>query len=152
MPYGTPTGQAFGSQIGYVARPGFVGELIELQVLSIFAVPLVNGGFVEFITMPLPEGDWDVSASVSFNADPTTNLTRVVGYITQVPGTLDDESRYVQDSFAAAGVVPVGDIVRHISPSQVSLLATANVYLGGFATFSVAGLVVFGTLRARRMS
>ena len=133
------------------ANAGSVGEYVESVVAPASALSLVNNTPKNITSISLTAGDWDVSAFAGFSWFNTTVFTSGIICLSQASVTLDQVSgraSYLAPQAAATGNL---NISTNITPYRYSLSSTTTIYFVCQATFSVAGLSVFGRIAARRI-
>lgn len=134
--------------------PGGIGRwnrrlrYIEASVVSGSAVALTTSTDKTVCSIPLPVGDWDVSAICAFTNGATTNFTVVSTSLSTVDNTGSSTiGRWAQH----IGSVTPGGIPISIPTPVARFLVTSptTVYLIAYATFTVSTAGGYGLLRAR---
>jgi hypothetical protein len=140
------------------AAAGFIGQFITSTVVTP-GVTLATTVANNITSIALTAGDWDVSGTADFAFAGTTSYTALqIGlgvvsatFLGQAGGSGVGTDPNV--AFATPATVPTAlSYTLALPPTRVSLAAASTtVYFLALATFTVAGLTVFGTIRARRM-
>lgn len=130
------------------AVAGNVGEYIETLVPVGSAVSLTTATPANVASIALTAGDWDVEASVNFDAAGAT-ITDMVSGIDGTTATIptDGSECYTGDQTTAATFKDSVAIPR----KRVSLAAPASVFLVTQVTFTLGTVGVFGQINARRV-
>ena len=132
------------------AAAGFVGELIESEILVGSAVPQTTGTSVNITSVSLTAGDWDVFGSYFTNMAGGTTPTGFEVAIHTVSATLPtrpNKGAGVMMNCSGVGQnygMPVGR-------KRLSLSGTTTVYLVASASFTGSTLSGYGYLGARRV-
>lgn len=139
------------------ASAGFIGEFITSTVATPGAT-LTSPTPSNVTSISLTAGDWDVSGVVDFAFAGTTSYTQVQAGISLTTATLAGQAgggglgTDPNSSFATPAQVPTAlPFTVEVNTVRISLSATTTVFLVAQATFTVAGLTAFGTIRARRV-
>lgn len=133
------------------AAAGYIGELIESEVLVGSAVSLSTGTDTNVTSISLTAGDWDVWGNVTTSSGATTVLSRVVAWINTVSATQPTKpgkgafSRVGDFNFTAGS-----DITLFAGQRRVSISGTTTVYLGTSMAFTTSTMAAYGYLGARR--
>ena len=139
-----------GTVKGDEAVAGEIGELKTASLAVGAATALVTATPKTIISMTLTPGDWDVSGVVDFLPAATTSITVLGEGVSTVDNTFGADDTYALGSMAA--VVPGAVAQRYMTPvRRINVIADTIVYLIGSATFTVAAMTAFGTIRARRV-
>lgn len=139
-----------GTTAGTDAAAGDIGEVISSEIIGGGAVTLVSATPKTITSIVLSAGDWDLYGSVSLSTAATTSITRLAESLAGATNSTDQSpNRYWFHQTAALvpGVVTWGmPAMAH----RVSIAAPTTFYLTTDCTFSVAALVAFGKIWARR--
>jgi hypothetical protein len=127
------------------------GEFSSQVLTSANAVVLTSGAANAFYVITLPAGDWDVRGQVNYKAAATTSITQIKQGISTSGSGFGGQDTYSLDVFSAVIPTTSVDIGKPIRPQRLLLTTSTNVYLVAQATFTVAGLSVYGTIEARRI-
>lgn len=160
--------RVYGHQDGSAAGAGEVGEVIATSVATP-GVTLTTAVAAIVASAILTPGEWDIQGVIDWLFAATTSYTQLQGGIsyTQTPapvliaqGTqtnaVDGTVIFNNENFALAAPATVPTALPFTSNiQQVRVLVPANaapktMSLIALATFTVAGLQAFGTIRARR--
>jgi hypothetical protein len=140
------------------ATAGNLGESVVSTVASGSAVTLTTTATSNVTSISLTAGDWDVEGTVDYNFAATTSYTQLTAGISATSATLlgqpggNGVDPDPNATFATPAAVPTALSYNQRTPRvRVSLSATTTIFLVANATFTVAGLTAFGTLRARRV-
>lgn len=137
----TIAGQIPGTGVNGDADPGNVGEFISSSVPIGSAIALTSGAAANITSIDLTAGDWDLWASVAFDALPSTSAN---GWINSASAT--DPGAPNGGAYAAVGnqsqAFPLGSL-------RVSISVTTTWRLSVLATFA-GTLNGYGFLGARR--
>lgn len=135
------------------ATAGKVGELISSNVAKGLAVPLTTNTAANVTSISLTAGDWDVHASVWFDATGTTSISRFGGDISTTSATLSTFPNGGAGFMFWNQALVIGDVDHgwQIGTKRISLSSTTTVYLVAIATFTVDTLAAFGFIGARRV-
>lgn len=133
------------------AGAGYVGEIIESEVLVGSAVALTSTMASDITSISLPAGDWDVWGNVFAHPDVTTTTSAFLAWTNTTSATLPtppNKGAYVlSQSNVAAGFAtcfPVG--LR-----RYSFATTTTVYLSVITIFAVSTMNGYGYIGARRV-
>jgi hypothetical protein len=147
----------FGTNTNDNAAAGHLGEFITSTVATPGTV-LATGVAGNVTSIVLTAGDWDVSFTADFAFAATTSYTAVQAGLGSATGVMLGQAggggigTDPNASFSTPAQVPTAlPFTLEGGPTRVSLAATTTIYLNAVATFTVAGLTVFGTIRARRV-
>jgi len=144
-------GQFPGTATNDSAAAGKVGEYIEASIASGSAVALTSGAAKTITSITLTAGDWDVSGHVAFTSAGGASFTIVAGSLSLTTdtssSTLGRWNQTVSAAFVPAGV-PISTV---IVPSRFSVTGSTQIFLVGFATFTVGTSGGYGLIRARRV-
>lgn len=144
------TTQIAGTGTNDSAAAGMVGEIITSSLAAGSATALTTATPKTITSIALTPGDWDVSGVVDFLPAATTSITVLAEGASAVTNTLGADDTYASDSMAAT--VPGAVAQRKNIPTQrISIAANTTIYLIASATFTVAAMTGFGTIRARRV-
>jgi hypothetical protein len=136
------------------ANAGSVGEYVESNIASGSAIAAGATGVAKTLTsISLTAGDWDVSGVVQWIPLSTTVMSAYAGSISTTTNTLDITNGRWSSMVLQTGVTGAGntDGSSAIIPCRFSLASTTTIYLVGRATYTTAGLNMYGILRARRV-
>lgn len=140
------------------ASAGFIGEFITSTVAVAGQVTLTTATTANVTSISLTAGDWDVSGVVDYTFAATTSYTSITAGISLTSATLATQpggsglGTDPNSSFSTPAQVPTAlPFTMEIAPVRVSIAATTTVFLVTQATFTVAGLQAYGTIRARRV-
>lgn len=140
------------------APAGYIGEIITATVIAASAVSLTTATSANVTSVSLTAGDWDVEGMIDFVTAATTNINHIHGGISDTTNTL-----LTQTGSANVGTDPnfnrfyfnfaPGVFTETVSTPvvRVSLAATTTIYIVASATFTVAALTAYGSIRARRV-
>jgi len=135
------------------ASAGSVGEFPSSIIASGSAVSLVNATGKDLTSISLTAGDWDVWATFNFIPAGTTNITQLIGSIsltTNTPSLLGDRCGFT--TYGSGGVVPgVINCGCPLVQTRINVSSTTTVFAVAQASFTVAGLTVWGSIQARRV-
>jgi len=126
------------------ASAGYVGEFATNSASS---TSISNNTATNIVTLSLTAGDWDVWGAITYIAAggtlPTTFISGVSSSSASVQGI------YTQLS----GIPWTSGATNQIDApfNRISLAATSNVYLVGFASFTVSTMTTTGIIYARRV-
>lgn len=151
LSFSPTTGGVVGTTAGDNAAAGIVGEALQSQIASGSALTLTSGTPLNVTSITLTAGDWEVSGVVQFTTAASTSVTNVVGSISSTSATLD-VTRLTGGQVAA--VIPganTGAFNHPLNPTRFNVTTSTTVFLVAQATFTVAALTTFGTIRARRV-
>ena len=129
---------------GSNAASGFVGEVIQSNVLSGSPTSFTSGVIANLTSIPLTAGDWDIFGNIFFSSSGTIT-TGYVG-INTTTATLPDTSLYI-------AVVPLATSqgLGLAAPMQtMTLSGNQTVYLVGYVT-GTGTITGCGNLIARRV-
>jgi hypothetical protein len=145
-------GQYLGTATNDAATAGNIGESISTAVASGSAVSLSTGVATNIATISLTAGDWNVSINSVFTYGGGGNTTYVRASISQTSATLDVlAGKFGQFSFAAAGIVPSGNLTVEVPATRISLSGTTTIYFVADSAFTIGTCVCWGIIQARRM-
>lgn len=133
------------------AATGYVGEYQIASVPFGSATSLTNNTAKTIVTLPLTAGDWDVSGVFGINPAAST-ITQLMAC--GVSLTTNTFASFPDPSFnELAGVATTAGASVNIitGVTRISLPATTNVFLIGFADFTVSTNTGFGLIQARRV-
>jgi hypothetical protein len=149
----SPAGGIPGTPTNDNAAAGNIGELLTASLLVGAATGLVTATAKDVITIALTGGDWEISGVIDFHPAATTNATLLLSGASLVANTLGADDTFSSQVFLTAGQVTVAGDYRQIIPLQrVSVVpAGAVAHLVAQATFTVAAMTAYGTIRARRV-
>jgi hypothetical protein len=146
------TSGIIGTTTNNSAAAGSVGELIFAELLNGSGqdLQITTNTLTNMLTISLTAGDWDVWASVVFEAGGATLVTHLVSGISLVSVTLPDIA-YL-GSYTVATALNLNSGNQSCSPAQrpISLTTTTNLYLVVKGIFTVSTLFVVGGIYARR--
>lgn len=132
------------------AVAGLIGECIESEILVGSAVALTTAVVANITSISLTPGDWDVWATIAYDAAGTTVQSSMAAAINTVSATFPT---YPGKGAALQffGTLSTGnDNIVPVGQRRISVSTTTTVYLVGFATFTTSTLAGFGYLGARR--
>lgn len=139
------------------AAAGHLGEFITSSVATP-GTTLATGVANNITSIALTAGDWDVSFTADFAFAATTSYTALQAGLGSASAVMLGQAggggigTDPNASFASAAQIPTAlPFTLEGGPIRVSLAAGATIYLNALATFTAAGLTVFGTIRARRV-
>lgn len=155
---GTQLSGVLGTTTNNNAPAGYIGEIQTATVAVGSAQALTTATPLNNTSLSLTAGDWDVSGTADFIPAASTSITLLQAglgtttatFLTQAGGggVGPDPSAL----FAQAAAVPGANVITlDVGPVRVSLAASATIFFVAQATFTVAALSVYGTLRARRV-
>lgn len=105
-----------------------------------------------YCALSLPAGDWDVTGTLGLSFGATTNITSIIGSISNTSATLDQSpSRILALGYGSGQVI--GNTVSNqfvLPTTRISLSATTTVYAVAQVGFTVSTTTVYGLLRGRR--
>ena len=136
------------------ATAGSVGEYIESNIASGSAIAAGATNVAKNLTsISLTAGDWDVSGVVEWIPLATTVLSSYSASISTTTGALDITKGRWTVMTLQTGITGAGntDGSSLITSCRFSLATTTTIYLVGRATYTTAGLNMYGILRARRV-
>lgn len=152
---GPTTGMSVvGTNTNNNAATGIVGEFVSANP-SVDVTPGSSGTVVNFTSISLTAGDWEVDGTVSLATGGTSAISQLSAFVTLTSATIDSAAQgaFFQDlrgSYNASStyLFPVGT-------RRISIGSTTTVYLAGTIVYSVLGGAVFNhngiVLRARRV-
>jgi hypothetical protein len=132
------------------AAAGFVGELIESEILVGSAVSQTTGTSANITSISLTAGDWDVFGNYFTNmagGTTTTNFEAAIHTTSATLPTRPNKGAHVMMNCSGVGQnygIPIGT-------KRLSLSGTTTVYLVASANFSGSTLSGYGYLGARRV-
>jgi hypothetical protein len=135
-----------GTILGDNADPGLVGEYVE-DTYS--AVPLTSAVLADVGYLDLSAGDWDVSGNFQASCSDSNSMTVLSASISTTSGThnLQTLTQFNLGSpFTGGGLQSF-----NISPTRVSLSASATVYLVGQANYATGTVNANAFMSARRV-
>ena len=142
-----------GTTAGGNASAGSVGEFSSSIIASGSAVSLVTNTGKDLTSLSLTAGDWDVWAIFNFIPAASTNITQMIGSIslaTNTPSLLGDRCSFT--TYGSGGVVPGAiNCGCPMIQTRINVSGTTSVFAVAQASFTVAGLTVWGSLQARRV-
>lgn len=155
-----PTRNGIPTNVGTItndnAAAGNIGEHIIAAVPSTAGVTLTTDVGIDLLSVQLTAGDWELYWRVNyygFGANITRflagpSVTAGVFPIRNQTGPVSPEAFTVSNIpiTSLSGVHPMMSI-----PIRVSLAATTTIYLVVNASFTIAGVEAYGTMRARRV-
>lgn len=154
IPFLGSIGQIFADQVGVAANPGTVGEYQATSVAVGSAVTMTTAVSINLaVTTSLGDGDWDLTAYFHFIPAATTSVTKLIGSISPTTGTLDmTGNRFVQWEPAAATTLGAlsNPFTLVVPRTRFLLTSPQSVFAVAQATFTVAGMTVWGHISARR--
>ncbi len=136
---------------GSDAGAGRIGEYIESVVSTGSGASLTTGTGADVTSISLTAGDWDVEGNITFQEGAGTVVSTAAGVITTTSATVD------ATGFSGVEVLhgPVGASTAYFSITlprhRISITTTTTVYLATKASFSVASLISWGQINARRV-
>lgn len=134
------------------AASGRLGEYFQNNLVQGSATSLASGTAKTIASITsLPAGDWDIEGVVVFLGGATTLLTITGSGISTTANTLPSPG------FVGRSVLPWSNFTAFNTSSieqptgrvRISLASASNVYLIGYATFSVSTCTAFGEIIAR---
>ncbi|QWE93287.1 hypothetical protein [Cupriavidus sp. EM10] len=132
------------------AQAGSVGEFISSQVLVGSAVALTNNVAANVTSISLTAGDWDVEGTVFFEPAGTTQITAILGGISQVSATAPTAPNS-GGSFLLPLTTTGGRSGLPTGKIRISLASTTTVYLVALSAFTVSTNSAYGFIGARRV-
>lgn len=147
----TSTAGLIGTTTNDNANAGSVGEYITSSILVGSKLSLSNSSFVNLTSISLTAGDWDVTATVAFEAGATTSsiFQQVSISLTSATiTTLGSAPATVSKHYPNVGGFTLYD---HCGPVRHSLSGTTTIYLVVVSTFTVSTMDAYGFIGARRV-
>ena len=133
------------------AAAGYVGEIIESEILAGSAVTLFTATPADITSIELTAGDWDVFGNVRFvigsGATMTVSLAGPSTASATNPTPPNAGAMFVDTNSYAAGKDPM----HSFGTRRYSLSGTTTVYLVGYASFSGGTVSAYGYIGARRV-
>jgi hypothetical protein len=134
------------------AAAGYVGELIESEILVGSAVALTTATAKTVTSISLTAGEWHVWGNVAITPSGTA-LTVLAAGINTVDNTLPTapgKGGYAQLA-VATGTLAASAQIQAISGTNLKLNATTTVYLVALGTFASGTASAWGYIGARRV-
>lgn len=165
MQTGNPYPTRVLGDVGKSAAAGEVGELIRSTILQAQAVPLVTNTPASVTSILLSAGEWDVTGVVDWLFAATTSVTALTAVISLVTAAVPPQAGQTingvildpdsEESINTPAIVPGAvSFGTGVGPARVVVPNSASpspVFMVALATFTVAALSAFGTIRARRV-
>lgn len=125
-------------------------DYLESSVASGSAVALTTNVAKTITSITISAGDWDVAGHVAFTSAGGASFTIVAGSLSLTTdtssSTLGRWNQTVSAAFVPGGV-PISTV---IIPSRFSVASSTQIFLVGFATFTVGTSGGYGLIRARK--
>jgi hypothetical protein len=146
------TSGIIGTTTNNSAAAGSVGELIFSELLdgSGQDLQITTNTLTNMVSISLTAGDWDVWASVTFEAGGGTLVTQLVCGINTVSATMPDNAYLGTINSLTAINLNSGNWTCTPAQRRISLATTTTVYLVVKGIFTVSTLFVVGGIYARR--
>lgn len=148
-PFGA--GQIPGTIASDNAIAGNVGEYIEGTLAIGSATSLVTATAKTIISISLTAGDWDVSGTIYFTPDTTTNVTQYAASSSLTTDTLDIAPFAFQSIAYPAGIPGIRITAPQIPMRRFSLSVTTTIFAIAQSAFTVSTMTAWGGIRARRV-
>jgi hypothetical protein len=146
------SGQILGTATNDNAVAGNVGELITGILASGNAVTLTTATAANVVSMSLTPGDWEIEGVADFLPAASTSISVMQQGASTTSATFAGQDTFTTEVNGSGGIVPGAVTISSVIPTQrLSIAATTTVYLVAQATFTVAGMTVYGSIRARRV-
>ena len=150
---GIPSSLVVGTLTNDDAAAGYVGEYVESAVEAGAAVALTNATPVNITSISLAAGDWDIDASFLLTGQSSTNLSYLLGSVSQTTGALDSSAATLQGDWYGTvqvfnNISPVG---LAMAPVRKSLSGTTTIFMVAQAGFTGGTCSGYGIIRARRV-
>jgi hypothetical protein len=118
---------------------------------AVSSVTITTGTAFDVTGISLTAGDWDIDVVGGFFPANTTSVTQVVTSISSSSSALNTAVGRLGVITSAATIFD-GATQSQVSlpPYRISLPSTTTIFMEGQSTFSLAGNVAFGIIRARR--
>src|SRR3990167_4145569 len=133
------------------AAAGYVGEIIESEILIAGAISLLNSTPKTLTSIDLTAGDWDVWGNVDYvpaaSTIPTAFLTAIHPVTNSLPTRPNKGASTIFNATFNTGVpqeFPAG-------MRRYSLASTTTIYLIAYAEFTVSTMTMYGYIGARRV-
>lgn len=147
---------------GVAAGAGDVGERLVQSRLRSAATSLTTNNPLNVLATPLTltAGNWDLYGVIGFTPGSGTAFTILHSAISLTSGALpasgdtigvQNANGEIRAFFNTASMVPPNDPLLLVTRSQISISASTTFYLVAQATFTVSGLITYGSLTAVRM-
>lgn len=133
----------FGVTDGSEAGTGMVGEELRGDAAN---VALTSGVGLSICSIPLPPGDWMVSAHLFFLPDPGTDPAQFSTSISEVDGGEGPFLSLIQSPSFTVG----GHAGQWVGPQRYNVTAETTVYLVAKCTFTGGAMAVNGIMWAYR--
>lgn len=133
------------------AAAGYIGQLIESEVLQGSAVTLTSTASKNVTFIPLSGGDYDVWGNVFFLGNAATTTTSYLAAINSVTDALPTFPGK-GGLGGLSGQFPAGFTGQCLNAGtlRVQVTTSANIYLVAQCTFAVNSMSAFGYIGARR--
>lgn len=133
------------------AAAGQVGEVISSSISSASFVTLTNNVAKDVTTISLTAGDWDVYGAIYFFPNAATNITYLLGSLSQTTNTNDTtEGRFAASQLPAGTVFASAFRASLQIADRFSLASTTSIFLVAMSTFTVNSQTAYGKIWARR--
>lgn len=129
------------------ASAGEVGEVVSASGTS---GSLSSGVTANLGSIPLPEGDFDISAMVTFNTGGGTNSTDYYVALSETSASLTPYGTSIQMHERTPSTADHSQSFT-VAPTQALTNATKSFYLNARAVFTGTAVTATWSLRARRM-
>jgi hypothetical protein len=134
------------------AATGFVGEVVESQVLVGTGVNLTSSTPANITSFALTPGDWDVWATIAYN--PSATPSRFIGSISTSSAThvvSPGSGGFIDYRFTSTAFETGGSGSFAVGQRRISVSSNTTIYLVMTAVFSSGSCTGFGYLAARRV-
>ena len=115
---------------------------------------MATGTAIDISAIALTAGDWDVWAEIVWNANAATTWTVLEGSISQTTATLATAGAVVGSTYASLNQISAaatnGVTSLEMSPCQINVSSTTNVFLVVKGAFATNILGAYGYIFARR--
>lgn len=146
----TQTGGVIGTTTNNNANSGSVGEIISSVVSFSSAINLTTATPANITFIPLTAGDWDISASVGFDASAATTLTALEAGISYTSATLSPLAVATPTIRHRHTFTTGADQELCVGTGRVSVATSTAAYLVTSTAFAINSLGAYGTIWARR--
>jgi hypothetical protein len=133
------------------AGAGYVGELIESELLEGSAVSLTTATTTNVTSISLTAGDWDVWGNVALANPGTTTITAFLSTINTTSATLPTKPGKGAYAQVNVSYTAGANQVQLVGQRRISINSTTTVYLITNVSFATSTLTAFGYLGARRV-
>lgn len=149
-------GQYLGTNTNDNATAGNIGELLSTSVVSGSAVALVTATPKNMTSVPLTNGDWDVTCTMYSVPAASTVVGNWYVSLSTITDTLDSTTlgAMMASVYPTPGVTPAGNfIIQTAGPLRVSVTnaATPTYFCVAQMSFTTSTASVYGIIRARRV-